>query len=52
MNAIIVFLILNACCVQIFSNLPSFLSKRAIFDLFDPYLTPGVPKKGVKFKMC
>jgi hypothetical protein len=46
-NAIIVFAILNSCCVQIFSNQSSFLSKQAIFDPFDPLFDPwGAPKRG------
>ena len=33
-------LILKVCCVQILSNQPSFLSKRAIFDPFWPLFDP------------
>ena len=51
LNAIIIFRILKYNYMQIFSNQLSFLSKRAIFDPFDPLLTPKVTRKGSNFQM-
>ena len=52
MNATIEFPMWNYIYVQIWSFLLLFVGKWALFDHFDPHLTPGVPQKGSNFEVC